>query len=128
MVEMQGPYYEFAKDLEPRNPYLVMSMDLWTEALNFRFVQCALRGWPGVQSLTAGEWQVRVILKNAESGVDCSPEEAAHAKCNLRTSWGHDPGNNVWRSTTREINTLIKFCRWKYHCEVRKVLIEPDGD
>lgn len=128
MVEMQGPYYAFAEDLNPPSPYLVMSMDSWTEQLNYEFVQCALRGWPGTPSLATGEWTIRVVLKNSEHGHDCNRSEAAHAPCNLRTSWGTDPENGVWRSTTREVNTLIELCNQKYHCEVRKMQLEPQED
>ncbi|CAK0868773.1 unnamed protein product [Prorocentrum cordatum] len=114
-----------AADLNPDGPYLVMSMDVWTEALNFQFVQCALRGWPGTDSLTPGEWTIRVVLKNGEHGDFCEGAEAAHARCSLRTSWGTDPENVVWRSTMREVNTLIQLCRKRYWCEVRKLDIEP---
>lgn len=125
MVEMQGPYYEFAKDLNPTSPYLVMSMDVWTEALNYQFVQCALRGWPGTDSLSVGEWPIRVVLKNNQHGDTCAGMEAAHARCNLETSWGFDPENVVWRSTMREVNTLIQLCKKTYECEVRKLKLEP---
>merc|ERR1719188_982368 len=48
-AEMQGPYYQWVnKKLDPKTPYLVMSMGPdYSPKLNFKFVECGLLGWPG---------------------------------------------------------------------------------
>jgi hypothetical protein len=70
-AEMQGPYYSWTPpDLVTNSTYLVISVNpfAYTPLLNYQFVECALRGWPGVGSFKAAEYPVRVVLKNNHSG------------------------------------------------------------
>merc|ERR1719253_140772 len=99
----------------------------YTPRLNFEFVHCALRGWPGVPQLVSSAYPLRVVVKKQGIGETCVGAETDHGRCSLETSWGTDPIGNIWRPTAAEVNTLLQLCTQRYRCDIRKAVMNPVG-
>merc|ERR1719223_944194 len=77
--------------------------------------------------MAAGEYPLRVIVKNQRFGVECVGDRTGKSECNLQTSWGR-PRDNHWRPTAMEVNELLQLCTFKYRCEIQKAnLMQQPG-